>query len=328
MAQRTTIIPVASGKGGVGKTFLTANLAVALARRGQPTIAVDLDLGNSNLHSLLGLENRYPGVGEFLRGTTKCAPEELIVPTSVPGLGFVAGDGRMPFMANITHTQKRTLLRTLKLLPARYVLLDLSAGTSFNTLDLFLAADSGILVTTPEHPTIMNTLVFAKNLMLRAMEQSLRGDPSMVERLNELYKQSVKDPVFTVEAFRRELAKTHPEAAAVVRDLAARLRLRFVYNMMESLQDTAIFTRIERTLADVLSLGCDHFGVVPYDPSVRQLLRRPGIFLLQNPASPTAEMFDRIARRITRYWDVPIEESAERLTKDYARAMPPDGGAQ
>jgi len=63
MAEPTTIIPVAGGKGGVGKSFVTGNLAVALARRGHRTIAVDPDLGNSNLHSLLVLENRYPGWG-------------------------------------------------------------------------------------------------------------------------------------------------------------------------------------------------------------------------------------------------------------------------
>ena len=45
MAERATIIPIAGGKGGVGKTFVAANLAVALAKRGHSTIAVDLDLG-------------------------------------------------------------------------------------------------------------------------------------------------------------------------------------------------------------------------------------------------------------------------------------------
>src|SRR5688572_2959593 len=106
MAEQTTIIPIAGGKGGVGKSFVTANLGVALAQS-ERTIVVDADLGNSNLHSFLGIENRYPGVGEFLRGTIKCAPNELVQKTRVPLLGFVPGDGRVPFMANITYAQKR-----------------------------------------------------------------------------------------------------------------------------------------------------------------------------------------------------------------------------
>lgn len=320
MVQRTTIIPIAGGKGGVGKTFLTANLAVALAERGEPTIAVDLDLGNSNLHSFLGLENRYTGIGEFLRGAVKCSPEELVVQTKVKGLGFVAGDGRMPFMANITYNQKRTLLKILKQLPARYLLLDLSAGTSFNTLDLFLSSDSGILVTTPEHPAIMNALVFVRNALLRALEQGLRGDDMVTEKLNEFYKQGANDPILTIESFRRDIARENPEAAAKITRICNRIRPRFVYNMVESLQDTEIFGRIDQTLAKLMGLECDHIGMIPYDASVRRLLRQPEIFLSQDPSSRTSKAIREIADGIISSWDIALKNSDEKLEK-YARSV-------
>jgi flagellar biosynthesis protein FlhG len=315
-----TIIPVAGGKGGVGKSFLTANLAVALARRGHSVIAVDLDLGNSNLHSFLGLENQYPGIGEFLRGTIECSPEELVVETSIPGLGFIAGDGRMPFMADIKASQKKRLLQILKLLPARYVLLDLSAGTSLNTLDLFLASDSGILVTTPEYPALMNMLVFAKSLVLRAVNQSLRRRSLIAKKLNELSLQSVKDPIFTVERFRQELVEIRPAAATTIEKLCRRIRPRLVYNMVEGVHEIEMFARINQTFAEVLSIECDHFGLIRYDLSIRQSLKQPGIFLTQNSDSRTVEAIDRIAQRVERYWDMPIQGSAE-LLADYARTV-------
>ncbi len=322
MTEPTTIIPVAGGKGGVGKSFVTANLAVALARRGHRTIAVDLDLGNSNLHSLLGLENRYPGVGEYLRGTVKCAPSELIVETSVPGLGFIPGDGRMPFMANITYNQKLAIIRLLKALPARYILLDLSAGTAFNTLDLFQMAKSGLVVTTPEHPALMSTLVFVKNLVLRAIDQSLRRDTSLKQRLNEMYKQSVKDPVFTVENFRRQLAEEEPDAAEMIESICRRIRPRFVYNMVESFKDTEVFANIDRTFAEVLSIECDHLGLIPYDSRIRRFLKEPGIFLVDGPKSLAADTIDRLAHRVVHLWDTPLEGSAEMLS-DYAQKVLP-----
>ena len=65
-----TIIPVASGKGGVGKSFLTANLAIALAELGRKVIVADLDLGAANLHTFLGLENHHAGVGDFVKTKT------------------------------------------------------------------------------------------------------------------------------------------------------------------------------------------------------------------------------------------------------------------
>ena len=324
MTEPTTIIPIAGGKGGVGKSFVTANLAVALAQRGHRTVAVDLDLGNSNLHSLLGLENRYPGVGEYLRGSVKCQPSELIVETRVPGLGFIPGDGRMPFMANITYNQKLSIKKLLKALSARYILLDLSAGTAFNTLDFFLIGKSGIVVTTPEHPALMSTLVFVKNLVLRAIDQNLRRDGSLKPKLNEMYKQSVNDSVFTVDRFRRDLAETAPEAAEKIDAICRSIRPRFVYNMVDDLTDTEIFSNIDRTLSEVLSIECDHLGLIPYDSRVRQFLKEPGIFQLDVPASATVETIDRLAHRVVNLWDTPLEGSAE-LLAGYARKVLPAG---
>ena len=328
MAEQTTIIPVAGGKGGVGKSFVTANLAVALAQLGHSVIAVDADLGNSNLHTLLGLENRYAGIGEYLRGTVKCAPADLIVQTKVANLGFIPGDGRMPFMANITYNQKLILLRFIKSLRADYVLIDLSAGTAFNTLDLFLAVKSGVVVTTPEHPALMSTLVFIKSLVLRAIDQTLRRDVSLKEKLNEIYKQSVNSPLFTVERFRDELAETHPAATQKIDAVCKRLRPRFVYNMVDASQDSKIFERIDSTLDEVLSIECDHIGVVPYEQSVRKMLKGPGIFLRQAADSSVAASVERIANRIIRYWDVPIEGSARLLAKYLPREPKSKGQAE
>jgi len=247
----------------------------------------------------------------------KCTPQQLVVKTSVRNLGFIPGDGRMPFMANITYIQKQALLRLLKALEADYVLVDLSAGTAFNTLDLFHASNSGIIVTTPEHPALMSTLVFVKALVLRAIDQSLRRDKSLQHMLTELHRQSVKDPIFTVERFRRALESSHPGAARKIEDICQRTRLRFVYNMVGGMQDTEMFSRVDQTLADAFSIECDHIGLIPYDPAVRRLLKQPGIFLDQAAGSAPAETIERIARRIISYWDVPIEGSAE-LLADYA----------
>ncbi len=127
MMSETTIIPVAGGKGGVGKTLLTANLAMALAQLGHPTIVVDLDLGNSNINSFLGLPNQFPGVGDFLRIGSKPL-QDFLVETNIENLQLIPGYGRMPFMANITYYQKQRLIRQLMDLSSRYVLLDLGAG--------------------------------------------------------------------------------------------------------------------------------------------------------------------------------------------------------
>ena len=152
VGKKPTIIPIAGGKGGVGKSFLSANLAIALAQAGRDTIAVDLDLGASSLFAFLGLANRFPGIGDFVRAK-RGELSDLLVPTECPNLRFLPGDGRSPFMANIAHAQKKKILRGLKMLPAEYIILDLGSGSTYNTLDFFSLGQTGIMVTTPDHPS-------------------------------------------------------------------------------------------------------------------------------------------------------------------------------
>ncbi|MEJ2033187.1 MAG: hypothetical protein P8Y63_09145 [Deltaproteobacteria bacterium] len=78
--------------------MLTVNLATALAKAGHATVATDLDLGGANLHTMLGMPNKYPGIGDFLKGG-RSGLQDLLVPTAYPNFRFLPGDGRTPFMA-------------------------------------------------------------------------------------------------------------------------------------------------------------------------------------------------------------------------------------
>jgi MinD-like ATPase involved in chromosome partitioning or flagellar assembly len=92
--------------------------------------------------------------------------------------------------------------------------------------------------------------------------------------------------------------------------------------MVENLKDTEIFANFDRTFAEVLSIHCDHIGLIPYDQRVRQFLKEPGIFLLDEPKSAITETIDRLAHRVVHLWDTPLDGSAEVLAK-YAREVLP-----
>ena len=86
------ILPVASGKGGVGKSLLAANLGVLLAKAGQRVVLADLDFGGSNLHLVLGISGIQNGAGAFLtRPDLKF--DEIVMDTDEENLRFVPGDG-------------------------------------------------------------------------------------------------------------------------------------------------------------------------------------------------------------------------------------------
>ena len=119
-----TILPVASGKGGTGKTVLSGNLGVALARKGKKVILMDLDLGGANLHTCLGIKNDRPGIGDYIYKHVQSLTD-IVYPTPVQGLSFIPGDVLLPGTANLDYGTKKKIIRNIKNLNADYILLDL-----------------------------------------------------------------------------------------------------------------------------------------------------------------------------------------------------------
>jgi flagellar biosynthesis protein FlhG len=131
LRSRITIIPIASGEGGVGKSFLTANIGVVLAEMGHTTVVLDMIWEGPACIFFWGFPIGFPGSVIFSKHA------DLLVSTETPNLMFLPGDGLSPFMANIPYAQKIPLISHIVRRPAVYILLDLGAGRSCNTLDFF-----------------------------------------------------------------------------------------------------------------------------------------------------------------------------------------------
>lgn len=161
---------IGGGKGGVGKSVVASNLAVSMARRGQRVVIVDGDLGGANLDTLFGCQRPARTLADFFERRVQHLAD-VAVPTGIDGLELVAGDADTLGSANPVHAQKQKLVRHLRTLPCDLVIVDLGAGTSFNTLDLYLAADVGIVVATAEPTSVQNAFAFIKTATLRVLEQ-------------------------------------------------------------------------------------------------------------------------------------------------------------
>ena len=162
------ILPIASGKGGVGKSLIAANLSVALAQSGKKVILADLDLGGSNIHTILGFRSIEKGIGTFL-SNRRIPFREIVLETDYSGLLFIPGDAEIPGIANLKSYQKRKLLKELLSLEADYLIVDLGSGTHSNVLDFFLASGTGLIVVTPALTSILNAYLFLKNAVFRIM---------------------------------------------------------------------------------------------------------------------------------------------------------------
>ena len=172
-------LPIASGKGGVGKTLISANLGIALAQSGKTVVVVDLDLGGSNLHTVLGIRNNRMGVGSFIYREADDI-EALVTPTAQDRLYAILGDGLYSGTANLPFFRKRSLIRQLGTLTADYVILDLGSGSTFNTLDFYLTSNSGLIVTTPDTTAVLNAYSFMKAAAFRVLQRCF--PPKSAER--------------------------------------------------------------------------------------------------------------------------------------------------
>ncbi|MBU1396938.1 MAG: MinD/ParA family protein [Gammaproteobacteria bacterium] len=166
------VIAVTSGKGGVGKTFVSANLAAALAKRGHKVLVLDADLGLANLDVVLNL---YPKTTLHDVFTGKAKLEDAILPA--PG-GFsvlLAGSGMVEY-SRLTPEVRDEFLRIISSLVPRYdvVLLDTGAGISDVVLFAVSLASEVLMVATPEPTSLTDAYATIKVLVGQQQRQIVR----------------------------------------------------------------------------------------------------------------------------------------------------------
>jgi flagellar biosynthesis protein FlhG len=290
-------LPIASGKGGVGKSLVAANLAIALSRMGHKTILVDLDMGGSNLHMILGLRNLRGGLGTFLsdKGTDF---ESIVVSTDYSGLRFVPGDAEIPGMANLQVTQKRSLIKHLRNLEAEYVVLDLGAGTHLNTLDFFLVSNRGIIVTTPTPTATVNAYLFLKNLIFRLITTSTKAKSRARGYLDELKHNSGTLRSIYIPQLVAKIGEIDPESYGTVAEALERLRPRIVLNMLEDPKDSEKALRLRRSCRQYLGLDLEHLGIIYRDELQDTALSSGLPIVVYKPDSLLSQAVFRIGDKI------------------------------
>ena len=157
----------ASGKGGVGKSNLAANLAVALGELGARVLLLDADLAQANLDLLLGLNPRYDLQHVF---SQEKLLEEIVV-EGPRGVSLVPAASGVPALADLDDYRLECLLRGLGQLEADVdlILIDVASGTSRPVLSFCLAADEVVMVTTPEMPAFSDAYAMIKLLKQRGL---------------------------------------------------------------------------------------------------------------------------------------------------------------
>ncbi|MDR2758459.1 MAG: MinD/ParA family protein [Spirochaetaceae bacterium] len=150
-AKKTRIITITSGKGGVGKTNMSVNMALAYARLGKKVVVMDADLGLANVNVMLNMVPKFNLYHVIRKQKTM---KEILLETEY-GISIVAGASGFSKIANLSETERQNFINELDTLSnADIIIIDTSAGVSSNVLDFIAAADDAVIITTPEPTAI------------------------------------------------------------------------------------------------------------------------------------------------------------------------------
>lgn len=147
-----TALAITSGKGGVGKTNIAANLAICLASLHRRVVLMDADLGLGNLDVVLNIQSRY-NLSHVISGRREL---DQIIHVGPLGVEVICGGSGIEMLANLNTFQRQRLLDGLDKLHHRadFLIIDTGAGIQSNVVGFCLASEQTIVVTTPE-PTAM-----------------------------------------------------------------------------------------------------------------------------------------------------------------------------
>lgn len=286
------VIAVGGGRGGVGKSVLSVNIAVYLAQLGRSVLLVDADGAGPTLHTLLGVD--APAV---------IAPsdegEEDFVPTvttPVPGLRLVPQTYRAGSTQPERAGRKAHWVHELRKLAVDYVVLDLGAGTAPATLDLFLSADLGLTVSTPEPPSVEAVYRFARALFQRTVRRLLVSDRFRLRLLERA--QSELGPLPAPAVLARALARYDSNLGQLAAAELARLRPKLVINETRLRTDIELGPTMNEMARRYLGVDLDYVGHVEHDDAAWLSVLRKRPLLIDNTTSKSARNIERIARRL------------------------------
>lgn len=294
--QEKEIFAVGGGKGGTGKSFFAANLAIVLARNNHRALLIDADLGGANLHTCLGIPAPEATLSDFIHSQS-LRIEDIVVDTPLHNLQLISGAQDILDIANPKYTQKIKLLRAIQSLDVDYVVLDLGAGTAFNTLDFFLVADKGILVVVPEPTSIENAYRFIKATLFRKLKM-LTSDQRNKEIIDKAMDKKNEYGLRTPVELLNYITEQDRETGERLQRELHHFRPRIVLNQVRSLADIRIGYLMQNACMKYFGIQVDFLGYIENDDQVWQSIRKRQPITLDGGYSKVAQSFQTITRNL------------------------------
>ena len=276
---------IGGGKGGSGKSFITGNLGILLAKGGYKTLLVDVDLGAANLHTIIGLPLPEKSISDFLNKKVGTL-QETVEPTPVPNLYLISGAMNNLDIANLAYEQKLKIIRNIPKLSYDYILLDLGAGTSFNTIDFFMISNLGIFVTTPEPTSIENIYRLIRSVYFRKIRQLLSSH-NFRELAEEAQERDGRATVSNPDILLNIMKELDPEKGEILENELRTFNFKLALNQLRKQDNPNIGALICKIIQRHLALKMHFVGNISFDERVHNAVCKKIPFLDLYPYTQT-----------------------------------------
>ncbi|MBX3237183.1 MAG: P-loop NTPase [Nitrospiraceae bacterium] len=296
-----TIVSVGSGKGGVGKSVIAANLAMLLAKQGKRVVLADLDVGGADAHILFGMLHPTLTLTDFIERRVDRL-EAVLQPISAhPFLQLIPGTGDTLSTANLPYGKKKRLIRHFKQLQADVIIVDIGAGTSYHALDFFLMADHYLTVATPDPTSVLDLYRFIKLAAIRRVLSAFLVRDAVNDVLSDRDFSSIEEVIQAV-------TETDPNA----RETAARTLQGFqphlIVNRVSGKSRVNVL-QLKKLLKEYVGGELTMLGEIPDDPAMVRAVRSYLPVVEIEPTAPCSKA---------------LEKAAESLLQILARPLPPE----
>jgi flagellar biosynthesis protein FlhG len=295
-SRQARLIPVGGGKGGVGKSFIVANLAASLARLGHRVVAVDGDLEGPNLHTCVGVPKPRASLADFV-AQREDDLGKLILDTPIPNLQLIAAtDGNLA-TPQPTQSRRVRLMRELRELDADFVFLDLGAGTHTAVMDYFMIGDDGVIVIAPEPTSVENAYGFVRAAFYRRLRLAMASHDMrkvVTIAMDQRNERGIRTPLDLLH----EIQRLDPAEGARFVETMRAFHPRLVINDVRTAEDIKLGFQIQSVCGKFFGIKADYLGYVNHDESARRSVRARRPLIDVYPRSDAAIYIARIARKL------------------------------
>jgi flagellar biosynthesis protein FlhG len=250
------------------------------------TLLIDLDLGAANLHTLVDIPYPSKSLSDFVKRKFPRL-EDVVLETPIPNLFLISGANDTLDIANLPYEQKIKTLRAISRLDYECILLDLGAGSSFNTMDFFLISQNGIFIVTPEPTSIENIYRLIRSIYFRRIRQSFTAIE--FKELEEEVLSAFGDGSFNKpECMMQVVKKNHPDIGMQLANDFAGYRFKLILNQLRKQDNAALGGQICRLIEKHLGLKVEFAGNVAFDDHVHDAICQRVSFLDRYPYTRTA----------------------------------------